>query len=172
MAYHHGAACEIVETFLECAQGVHVDVVGGFVEQQHISFLFQCHGQVQAVAFTAGEHAYFLFLVGAGEVESREVGAGIDVAPAHAETFYALRYHLVDAFLRQKVVVALVDIGYFHGFADLECSAVGLFLAHDEAEKGGFAGAVGTYHTHDAVRRQREGKVAEECFLAVGLCQV
>ncbi len=89
MAYHNGASCEVVEAFLESAQGVYVNVVGGLVEQKHVALFFQCHGQMQTVALAAGEHAHFLFLVGAGEVEAREICAGVYVAASHAEAFHA-----------------------------------------------------------------------------------
>ena len=70
MAYHHGTACESLQTFLQGAQGVHIDVVGRLIEQQHIALLLQRQSQLQAVALTAGEDAAELSLVIAGEVEA------------------------------------------------------------------------------------------------------
>ena len=54
VADDNGATGEGFETFLQGTQGVHVDVVGRFVKQQHVTFLLQGHGQVETVAFTAG----------------------------------------------------------------------------------------------------------------------
>lgn len=55
VADYDGAACKVVETFFECAEGVDVDVVGRFVEEEHVAFFFECHCEVEAVAFAAGE---------------------------------------------------------------------------------------------------------------------
>ncbi len=41
--------------FFQRAQGFHVQIVGRFVEQQHVAAFFQQFGQVQAVAFAAGQ---------------------------------------------------------------------------------------------------------------------
>ena len=46
-------------------------------------------GQVDAVAFAAGENADFFLLVGAGEVEAGDVGAGVHLAAAHLERVVA-----------------------------------------------------------------------------------
>ena len=57
-----GAAGEGFKTFFQGAERVDVDVVGRFVEQQHVAFLFEGKGELQAVSFTAGEDAAFLLM--------------------------------------------------------------------------------------------------------------
>ena len=69
-----GTAGKGLKTFLKSPEGVDVDIVRGLVEQQHIAFLLQGDGQMQAVTLTAREHATLLLLVGSAEVEAREVG--------------------------------------------------------------------------------------------------
>ena len=69
VADDNGASGEIVETFFEGPEGVDVDVVGRFVEEQHIAFFFQSHSEVETVALTARQDFDFLFLVGTGEIE-------------------------------------------------------------------------------------------------------
>ena len=53
--------CNATGEFKQCifkrAQGFHVEVVGGFVEQQHVAAGDEGLRQVQAAAFTAGELA-------------------------------------------------------------------------------------------------------------------
>ncbi len=90
MAHDNGASGEVFKSFFKGAEGVYVYVVGGLVEQQHVAFFFEGHGQVEAVALATRQHSYFFLLVGAGEVEARQVGAGVDVAAAHAEALNAL----------------------------------------------------------------------------------
>ncbi len=53
MANNYGTACEVFKTFLECAQGVDIDVVGRFVEQKHVAFFLERHCEVQTVALAA-----------------------------------------------------------------------------------------------------------------------
>jgi hypothetical protein len=70
------------ETVLEGPQRVDVEVVGRFVEQQHVAAAAQHLGQLDAVALTAGDLAHLLLLVAALEAETRHVGAGVDLAVA------------------------------------------------------------------------------------------
>ena len=169
MAHDYGASGKVVETLLECAQGVDVDVVGGLVEQQHVTLLLEGHGQMEAVALATREDGNLLLLVCAHKVEARQVGTGVDIASAHAERLNTLRDYLVDALLGEQVVVSLVHIGYLDGLAHLKRACIGLLLPHDEAEEGGLAGSVGADHAHDAALREREGEVLEELFLAESL---
>ncbi len=60
----------------------------------------------------------------------------------------------------------LVDIGQLHGLAHLEGALVGLVEPHDEAEQGGLAHAIGTYHAYDASRGQAEVEVAVKHLVA------
>ena len=90
MADYHGTTCESFKSFFKRSQGIHVDVVGGLVEQQHVTLLLQRHGQVEAVAFAATQHSALLLLVGTREVEAAEVCACIHVAPAEAYQLVAM----------------------------------------------------------------------------------
>ena len=65
---HHGHAREVQQRFFQGTQGFHVEVVGRFVEQQHVAALLQGQGQVQTAALTTGEVLDELLLVGALEV--------------------------------------------------------------------------------------------------------
>ena len=121
-----GTAGEGFETFLQGAQRVDVDVVGRLVEEQHVALLFQGDGQMQTVALTTGEHAALLLLVGTAEVEARQIGPDIDIAPTHADGFVALAHHLVDTLVRQDVLMLLVDIAEPDRLADGELSGIGL----------------------------------------------
>ena len=168
VADHYGATGEAFEAFFQGTEGVDVDVVGRLVEEEDVALLFQCNGQVQAVALTTGEDAAFLFLVCAREVEAREVGAGIDVATAHAHEFVALRHDFVDALVGIDVLVLLVDVAEFDGFAEFKRSVVGRVESHDEAEQRGLTGTVGTDHADDAVRGQHEVEVGEQHLFAEG----
>ena len=49
----HGAAGEAFERFLQRAQRFDVEIVGRFVEQQHVAALFQHLGHMHAVALAA-----------------------------------------------------------------------------------------------------------------------
>ena len=60
VADDHGAAAEIEQGFFQRAQRVDVQVVGRLVEQQQVAAALQQLGQVDAVAFAAGELAHLL----------------------------------------------------------------------------------------------------------------
>ena len=58
-------------------QGFHVEVVGGFVEEEDVAARAQQFGHVDAVAFPAGQEADLLLLVGALEVERTGIDAAV-----------------------------------------------------------------------------------------------
>ena len=66
---NEGGACEFGEGFFKGAQGVDIEVVGGFIEEQDVGAFGEGLGEMHAVAFTAREDADFLLLVGTCEVE-------------------------------------------------------------------------------------------------------
>ena len=53
MADDHGAAGKILQRLFQRAQRIDVEIVGGFVEQQHVGAGLQHLGQMHAVAFAA-----------------------------------------------------------------------------------------------------------------------
>jgi hypothetical protein len=63
-------------------QRLGVEIVGRFVEQQHVGAGLQHLGEMDAVALSAGQVADLLLLVGALEVERRAIGARVDLALA------------------------------------------------------------------------------------------
>ena len=71
----HRAAREGQQAFFQRAQRFHVEVVGGFVEQQHVAARLQHLRQVNAVAFTARQLADDLLLLAALEIEAADVSA-------------------------------------------------------------------------------------------------
>ena len=120
------AAGEVGHRFFQGPQRVDVEVVRRFVEQQHVRAAAQQLGQVDAVPLAAGEDADLLLLVGAGEIEPRDVGPGVQLAAAHFERVVAAGDFLVDGVVGHQVVAALIDVAEFDGRADLELALVGL----------------------------------------------
>ena len=69
VADHHGAAREVFQALFKRPHGVHVDVVRGLVEKQHVRLFLQYPREVHPVPFAAREDAHLLLLVRASEVE-------------------------------------------------------------------------------------------------------
>ena len=124
---------------------------------------------MQTVTLTAGEHAGLLALVGAAEVEPRQVRPRVDESSTHHDLLVALRDHLPDALFGVDDGVLLIHIAHFHRLADLEIATIGLLQSHDEAEERGLARAVWTDDAHNAVGRQVEIQVVEQQLVAEGL---
>ncbi len=91
VADHHGAAREGLEAGLEGPQRVDVEVVGRLVEQEDVAARLEELGQVDPVALAARELADLLLLVGALEVEARDVGPGVQLALADLDELVARR---------------------------------------------------------------------------------
>src|SRR3546814_6178788 len=85
MRDHERVARELEQRVFQRAQGLDVEVVGRFVEQQHVAALQQGLGQVQAAALTARQRADQFLLVLALEVEATDVGARLDLDAVDVE---------------------------------------------------------------------------------------
>ena len=134
MTDNNGTAGKVLETFFEGSQSVYVNIVGRLVQQEHVTFLLQGHSQMQTITFSTGEYATLLFLVGTIEVETAQVGTYVDVSSAHPYEFIALRDNLEDTFIWLDVLMTLVNVSQFYGFAHLECSRVRFLQSHNHTE--------------------------------------
>src|SRR5215211_5238320 len=85
-----GSACILLKRFLQGTQGVDIQIVGRFIEQQHIRAFCECLGEMDTVAFAAGENADLFLLVAARKVERGNIAARVDLALAKLEILCAL----------------------------------------------------------------------------------
>ena len=162
MADHHDRAGEFEQRVFERAQGFHVQVVGRFIEHQHVAAGNQCLGQVQASAFTAREHAHALLLVGAVEVEAACIGAAGHGEPADSQHVQAAGDVFPDGFLVGQIVAVLVHKGHSRGLADHDFAAVRLFFTANQFEQRRFTGTVGADDADDSACRNFEAQVVDQ----------
>src|SRR4249919_2821985 len=172
MGNHHHAAGELQQRVFQRAQRLDVEVVGGFVEQQHVAALQQGLGQMQAAALTTRERADQLLLVRALEVEAADVGARLDLHLADGDDVRAAGHFLPDVLVAFELFARLVDIGDLHGVADVDLAAVRLELAGDHLEQRRLAGAVGADNPNNRTRRDGQAEVVDQHPLAEALGHV
>src|SRR5690606_21138011 len=153
-------------------QGLHVQVVGGFVQQQYVGALLQGQRQVQAAALTAGQVLDEFLLVGALEVEATDVTAGRYLVAAHRDHVEAVGDLFPGGLVAVQVVAALVDAGDLHGFADDDLAAVGLLLAGDHAPQGRFGRAVAADHAYDRALGNAQAQIVDQHAVAIALGDV
>jgi hypothetical protein len=124
---------------------------------------------VNAVALAARQVLHPLLLIGALEVEAREVCTGRDDAPPDVELVEPARDLLEDGLLPLERIATLVHVGQLHVLADAELARVRLLRAGDHPEERGLARAVRSDDSNDAAGRQLEVQILDEKPVAVGL---
>ena len=92
----------VLQRVFERGQRLGVEIVGRFVEQQHVAAGLQHLGQMHAVALAAGEIADLLLLVAAPEVERRAIGARVHLELAELDDFGAAGDFLPDGLVRRR----------------------------------------------------------------------
>ena len=117
----------------------------------------------------SGKVADLLLLVRTLEVEARHVGPRRDLAFAQGDLIDAPGDLLEDRVLGAERVARLIDVGRDHAVPDPQFAPFGRLLAHDHAEQGRLAGAVGTDHADDPSGGQAERHVLEQETIAVAL---
>src|SRR5690606_31239231 len=161
----HSTTGKVQQRILQRTQGIHVQVVRGLVEQQKVAAFHERFRKVQAIAFTTGQLAHRLLLVGTLEVEAAQVRPTVDLAVAYHDLLNAA----ADLFPRSLACVqraALVHVGQLHGLAYPEGTLVRLLRADDHPEQRGLSRTVGADDTYYATTRKREGKVLEKQLVA------
>ena len=131
MADHHHAAGELLQSVLEILKGLDIQIVGRFVQQDDVAALGQGLGQVDAVAFAAGELANLLLLIAALEVEGADIGAADQFAVSDLDHIQATGNDLPDGLVGVEGVAALVDVGELHRLAQPDLAGVRRLGADD-----------------------------------------
>ncbi len=172
MADDHGAARVILQRLFQRAQGIDVEIVGGFVEQQDVGPRFQHLREVNAVALAAREHADLLLLIAALEVEGAAIGAGMHRLLAEIDHLGPAGNFLPDGFLVIEAVARLIDEAELHRVAHHDRTGIRLFSTGDHAEQRGLARAVRPDDADNAARRQLEGEVLDQQLVLETLGEV
>ncbi len=172
MGDHDGGAGEVQQCLFQRAQGFHVEVVGRFVEQQHVGTLLERQRQVQAATLTTGQILDELLLVAALEVEAADVAARRHLVVADLDHVESVGHRFPHGLAAVQVVAALIHAGQLHGIADLDAARIRGFLAHDHPEQGRLTGAVTTDHADDGALGHAEAQVVDQHAVAVALGHV
>ena len=150
-----GAAGEALQSFFQGAQGVDVEVVSRFVEDDEVRALFQHAGQMYPVALAAGDVLHLLLLIGACEVESGTVGSGVDFSLAEHNGLVPLRDDVIDGFARIQAAV-LVHVAQRDCLTNLDRTRIRFLFPNDHAEHRRLAGAVRPDHADNPALREAE----------------
>src|SRR5918993_2448397 len=156
VADHHGAARELLQSTLEAAQRLDVEVVGRLVEEQQVPALLEGQGEVEAVPLTTGQDAGRLLLVRSLEPERGDVRARRHLDVADLDVVEPVGDDVPQGLLRVYAAAVLLDVGELDGLADLDLAVVRLLLADQHLEQRGLAGAVGADDADAQPRARRD----------------
>src|SRR5690606_22626678 len=117
----------------------------------------------------AGQVLDELLLIRALEVEAADIAPGRHFIVADLDHVESVRHLLPDCLVAVEVVPALVDTGNMYTLADDDLAAVGLFLAGQHAEQGGFARAVTADDTDNGALGNGQRQVIDQHPIAVTL---
>ena len=167
---HHHATAKIFEEVLEHAQGVDVEVVGGFIQQQHVGRFDQEPAQMQAPPLTAREFAHGLVLLGWREQEALEQLGGIEFHPIHRHAAGGIGDHVDHLALRlEQHIAVLVEVGQFHGGTKLQTAAGGLPAPGDHLQQARFARPIGANDADAIFGAEVVTELAQQGFLLLAL---
>ena len=160
--YNDRTAGEILDGFFEGPQGIHVNIVGGFVQQKHIGPLLEGQRQMRPVALPTGEVLEFFVLVRARKIEFAQVSPRVHLTTIHHHIFRTTGNQVNNRLVRNQIIVRLVHIRQLHRFPNADRSAVRLFLANNHPEQGGFAHPVGADDAHHPGRWKAKRQILDQ----------
>ena len=89
MGDNHGAASELEDSLFQSLQRFDVEIIGRFVEEEHVARLLQVLGHEHAVAFTTRKSCELFLLGSTREVEESAVGAAVHERLGERDVFVA-----------------------------------------------------------------------------------
>ena len=158
-----------LQQLFEQFEGFDVEVVGRFVENQHVGRLGEQAGEQQAVALAAGQRTDRRPRPFRREQEVFEVADDVLAGAADLDVIRARRNHVGQRRVRIELGTELVEVGDFHLRALAHDAGIRLQLAEDEAEQRRLAGAVGADQADLVATLDAGGKVAHDLALAISL---
>ena len=166
MRDHHSAAREAKQCVFKRFKSFDIKIVGRFVEQQQVAALLQSQSKIQTIAFTTGQHAGELLLVGTLEAEGRHIRAGRHFNTGNLDEVKTVRHGLPQVLIRVEASTILIHIADLHGLADLQRARRQRFKTNNGLEQGGLTHTVRADHADNAVTWQREAQIVDEHAIA------
>ena len=159
-----------LEQLFQLVERVHVEVVGRFVEDQHIGRLGQGPGQQQAVALAARQGRDRLAQLALLEQEVLGVGGDVFGDAAHEDGVAAAGGEGVpQGHVAAQAVAGLVEIDGLEVGPQLDRAFVGREFAEQDLDQGGLARAVGADDGEAVAADDARGEGLDDGAVAEGL---
>src|SRR6218665_149461 len=123
----NGASWKLKKRVFEAGEGFDVEVVGRFVEKQHVAALLKRERKVKAIAFTAGEHTRWLLLIWTLKPKRGHVRSAWYLGFTDLDVVKTVGDHFPECFLWVDATTSLVDIGQLDGLPDFKFAAIEFF---------------------------------------------
>ena len=144
MAHQQDGAVIVGQRLLQEVERVGVEIVGRFVEHDHVGGCGQRLGQQEAVALSARQRTHRLACLLVAEQVFAQVGHHMGGMAAHQHMVVAVGENFPRRLVGIEADAALVDHHRQQVGAELHRAGVGLQFAHQHLEQRRLAGAVGT----------------------------
>ena len=159
MAHHDGGPLEVQQGLFEGVASPQVQMIGRFVEHEHVDPLHHKAGQGSPAALAAAQFCDRLIDLVAGQTKAAKQiahalfrGVGIPFGPNGADDRFVLRQGL-----QMLIVIAELD-----QMPALHRAGVRPLVAQEDAEQGGLAAAVGSQDAEPLAALKLEAEMREQ----------
>ena len=162
MRYDNCTSGKVLETFLQCPDGIYIHIIGRFIEQEHIPLLLEGKGQMKPVPLSSRKDTAQLLLIGTREIEPGHVCPRVYFPVAEFHEIGIVGYRPVHSLVRIDTSVLLVHIRQLDSVPYRDCPGIRSLDSHDQTEQCGLSRSVRAYDSHNACRRQYEIQMLEQ----------
>ena len=149
VTYHDYTSLKVLQIFFENLQSYDVEVVCRLVEYQEVRILHQYSAQIQSASFASTQLIHIAVLrFGSEEEVLQELRCCETFAVAQFYNFGYGGYHVYNFHLLVELQTVLRVIAETYSLANIQCSAVYFFQAHQYLYESRLAGSVVSYDTH------------------------
>ena len=163
---HDHATAEVFEKVLQHAQRLHIQIVGGLIEQQHIRSLNQHPAKGQAPPLAPGEFGQGAVLLRWWKQKPLQQLRGGELLASEVDAAGSLLHEFDDLALQSlalgEVLGVLVQIADVDGFPKAQGAVGGTAATGDQIQQRGFAAAVRADDPHPVLGAEAVGEVIQK----------
>ena len=172
MGHRHHRAGELGQIVLQDGERLHVQIVGGLVQQQDVGRAHQDAQQIQPAPLAAGQPSDGGELEVGREQEPLHHLRGGHTALPGAQLGGDFVDVVVGALIGIQLPALLGEVADAHRAAEVDAAGVGRQRAGDQVQQRALARAVSADDAHAVVPQDCVGKIADDGFVPEGLGDV
>mmetsp|Transcript_11669 Transcript_11669/g.18834 ORF Transcript_11669/g.18834 Transcript_11669/m.18834 type:complete len:268 (+) Transcript_11669:124-927(+) len=157
---HHRCATECLHTLFQFAYCIHIQIIGRFIQQQHIASISQRFRQMHSIPLTARQEPNQFLLRLTAEIKLRDILSRSHLLLLVDDNWFVhvmtTQYLLPNHILPFQLLSRLVNISQLHSICNVHCARSRCQFTYHQLEQRRLADSIRPNYSYDHSRAQRK----------------